>query len=1410
MGLIKPDWNKFVVNSKGDPREYFEWLCYLLFCKKYNKLEGINRYINQKGIENDPIEVEEKVIGFQAKFYDTKLSEHKQEIINMLETISKSYPNLNTLIFYCNKDWGQSRESSIASKIKIEIDEFALNKNIEIIWNTEFYFESLFVVEENKEFMNHFFGDKNILDNYNQIKELNTQYKENIKLISNELIEREEYIQLLEKIKNKNIILHGKAGMGKSGSTMKIIKELEEKDYKYIAIKLDNRIPKANSKSFGKSLGLYSSIVESLNDISPNNKCYIILDQLDALRWTQHHSREALDVCQEMIREVDKFNKSREEKIILIFCSRTYDIENDNSIKHLLENSREMNWEKYEIGNIKDGLLQKMIGKKNYNMLSTKSKSLLKQISNLYIWNQLEDDIKSSEFKTVDELIKAWWIQLKKLSYPNIDEKNLDSFKTKLVNIMMMDEQLNVNSSRLDNRNEIDYLISNGFLIESDNFISFFHQSIYDFFLVEKMLREIYYGDNISKILGKKENQTPMKRYQLQMLLEKILKEDNTLFISVGKDLLKSDDIRFYMKYVLFEVLNQLDEDDITKDIEDFLLELLSDDSYLKHLMNTSFENNIFLIEFLIDKGYLNKWLEDEKKRDITIRLIGIVWQKNSKKLLEFIKEYFEEENNFKIDFSVIFNEFEIEKDTDEQFEIRLDFYNKYPEIVPDMYHIVELFKKNNIRGIKLVKTLLKNKLNNNNFGEIDLNDISDSPEENINLLFELISSNENYIRANEWRFKSFSLLVEEFIFLILKNSTEKLAIIKPNIFFDHYRNYFCSDNKIINSLILSGLNKIPIEYSDKVIKIIIDNFDNLIYDYFVSDNDKFKLIGEVIERHSKNCNESNFKELENKIYRYIDKELFIDYKRRYEYYDMDILINNKKYLYGKLQYRLLPKLDRERVGKNTKELIGVLNRKFVDYELPKGVGMAKFVGTSLDKSISDKELIKLMQREQTKKVKDIERENCFIENSMPNLASTIGRWVKQNTNKYVEILLNDNYLIKEIYIKEILSGLAYSEKLKEVDTKLIENLIIKYNNIDISSSICEIIEKNPEFDWSNKTLEILKNIAENHPDPEDDYYVTDSKTGKDIMTTSINTVRSKAGYSISSLLFKNKNLYDFFKDTIFKLSEDKNLSVKLSSIGGLLAMSNLDRKLSYKKIINMLLEHPILLLNLRYNKLPMTIYINGDAEDKSNIGNIILEGFNLEEKEVIEISGLCIAEIFIRDNYFNEVLTNKDILSKEQASSIIKMLAVYLKEEEFKEKAKRELLEFAKNENFGQIVFDEILLDDRVDIDRDSKFLVELVKNEWKNKNIGNFIYYLERNGLILINYKEIIISMCKQILIEENRDYYSVDYYLPNLLVKLYDESVDIKDISTSQICLDLWDEMYEKGIGNIRELSREIIDR
>ena len=229
--MIKQNWHNFRSKFNDNPQKNFEWFCYLLFCHEFKMPAGIFRYKNQSGIETNPITKDREAIGWQAKFYDTKLSDNKPELIGMIAKSKRDYPDLTKIIFYTNQEWGQGKKEN-DSEIKKEVDQKAKASGIEIEWRTAGFFESPLVTDENEKIAKHFFApDKSIFDllaekqrhTENVLLEIQTDIDFNGKKIE---IDRDEILDCLREDLNQKqiLVVSGVGGVGKTA----VIKKLHE------------------------------------------------------------------------------------------------------------------------------------------------------------------------------------------------------------------------------------------------------------------------------------------------------------------------------------------------------------------------------------------------------------------------------------------------------------------------------------------------------------------------------------------------------------------------------------------------------------------------------------------------------------------------------------------------------------------------------------------------------------------------------------------------------------------------------------------------------------------------------------------------------------------------------------------------------------------------------------------------------------------------------------------------------------------------------------------------------------------------------------------------------------------------------------------------------------------------------
>jgi len=231
--MIKPNWNIFKAKFSENPQDNFEWFCYLLFCKEFNKLLGVSGYKNHRYLEHDPIEKDEEIIGWQAKFYITPLSQHKTEIIRLIEGVKRDYQNITKVIIYTNQNWGQGKKQN-DSQVKLDIDKKAKEIGVEIDWNhMENFFKSPFVSVDNELISKNFFTlDKSIFDligeqqkhTENILNEIQTSIAFNGKTIE---IKRNDVFEKLKNESSRVLVLSGGGGVGKTALIKNLYEQLK-------------------------------------------------------------------------------------------------------------------------------------------------------------------------------------------------------------------------------------------------------------------------------------------------------------------------------------------------------------------------------------------------------------------------------------------------------------------------------------------------------------------------------------------------------------------------------------------------------------------------------------------------------------------------------------------------------------------------------------------------------------------------------------------------------------------------------------------------------------------------------------------------------------------------------------------------------------------------------------------------------------------------------------------------------------------------------------------------------------------------------------------------------------------------------------------------------------------------------
>lgn len=281
------NWNNFRAKFNGKEQKTFEYLCYLLFCREFGQSTGIFRYKNQAGIETEPIQINDEMLGFQSKFFDVKIN--PQEIKESIEKAKIKNPELNKIYLYTNQEFSESsRQDRKEPRQKIEIEDFAKSKGLEIEWRVPSHIEAQLSLHENRALAQYFFSlEKGVID---FIVELHKHTSAILKPIHSEIefdgtkikIDRVDTLNELKATLEKApiVILSGVAGVGKTALVKDFHSSLEDDTSLFIFKATEFNVTHVNeiTNNYGDF-----TILDFVTEQEDIDEKYVVIDSAEKL-----------------------------------------------------------------------------------------------------------------------------------------------------------------------------------------------------------------------------------------------------------------------------------------------------------------------------------------------------------------------------------------------------------------------------------------------------------------------------------------------------------------------------------------------------------------------------------------------------------------------------------------------------------------------------------------------------------------------------------------------------------------------------------------------------------------------------------------------------------------------------------------------------------------------------------------------------------------------------------------------------------------------------------------------------------------------------------------------------------------------------------------------------------------------
>ena len=1280
-------------------------------------------------------------------------------------------------------------------------------------------------------------GDKRIVP---QIDRLNREYRSYFRPLREGLIGRYEFKECIDCIREEqSFIISGNAGAGKSGCTEAVLDYCEKENIPYLAIKLDRRIPQGSCEEWARKLGFPGSISYSIDAVSKNQTGVIILDQLDALRWTQANSSEAIQIGIELINQVNYINRDRKHKMIMVLVCREYDLKNDNNIKLLFQSRQDETeeqkeqWKKISIKNFDDALVKEIIGEK-YDSLITRTREILRIPGNLYIWQHLSEGENYNDCTTTSNLMDKWYRQIcERSSTVGVEERTVIETLDVIVDKLDKTGRLYMPQKSLKAEPRgLNYLVSAEMLYEDGKRIGFVHQSIFDYFISRRMMNQYQEDEPIETIVGEKEKQTPGKRYQIQMFLQNLLEYDSADFLSAGNAMLESDQVRFYVKYVFYEILGEIAEPD--KRITEYVLEKCEDDSTWDYFLNEVLMGNCSYIRLYRAHGILDDWFSDKKRKSAVFQLLGSISPYLDKEDVELIQRHaFKNEDDDKMFSRCMLQE--ISQDTDDFFELRMAFYEQYPEWSQGLYmDVKKVLERDETRYIRLIAFWLRHQIISEGrrvyYYEEELLEFESGVKiQNgmyvLEQLLPYISQESGWeIKHSGWSNDEYHQNgLERAAVEIVKKANSVIIATEPERFWNIYMPYMGKGYCIFNEILLYSFQHLPDSYSDQIIQYLGSDLEKNAFDYTSGEKDQLAYAKKILKNHIDSCSENTLENFAETLVRFQSPHAIERYQYRIDQNKEKICEPVYWSFWGELQYELLPYLPLDRLEKKYQDLYRVLKRRF------EGIESFYINGGSHSGNVSSpvagkeigihqwKQIITNKKLIGTRRTRWKETEEGFTESSLQAFAESFRYMVRTNPIETIEMVLNNQEAVLPVFGDTVYIGVTDSECIDMIQMETWERLFmeIPYNRTrDREICFCRILEKVKNDQWPDWILNqlIYLSVLEKETTQDIIWRGAEKKDLQTLKTLALNSVRGRALKAIGHLLWSRKELLDRFRNVIDRAVTDSEAFIRMAAFEALWPAYNIDREWAEVRILS-IYESDVRMAGRRDSK---GMFFRLYPKYRERILQVIRNCLDTEEKELIQVGMYTVCEFYIQYNEFEDVLAHLEDYSEEHWRALLHMAVLYLENENWREKGKKVILRCKQLYMDIEYPVGGIFDKERVDLKRDSDFLIEIMRSNIGRRTVYSFVRYLEKNACSLKDYAEIIIALCENLLTEElkeNPKQWGVANDLSKLIIALYDETANSgleKDKHIAERCLELWDIMFEKQIGQVRNLSRELMER
>jgi hypothetical protein len=459
-----------------------------------------------------------------------------------------------------------------------------------------------------------------------QVERLRGEFRESLRpsLIHSSLVPRPEARTILDLLTSQAdrrlVVLHGRSGSGKSCVLLQLTELLDQASIPYLPLRLDRRTPQTSSRRYGiEGCDLPESPAVVLRSLNPGRRTVLIVDQLDAVRWTAAHASAPWEACRQVIDDALGLSD-----VAVVVACRTFDLRDDQQIQawHHTRRGHEV-----AVGDLPDDAVAAVVAAAggNHAELAPRQKTLLRSPLHLALWTQtVRAGGSVGGWATHADLLRAFWRSrfeaAARMSVPPTDTRDAVAA---LVSEMDRRGELSVPARTLDPYPKAaDALRSLHVVVEADRRLTFAHQTYFEYQLAARLLDEVQRGGRSVVDWVRAGDQSLLRRDQLRLVLTLLRDEDHGEYIRTLRGLLSAPagKVRFHLRQLALRLLGEVSGP--TPQECELACELVENPAWRDHALDQVFTRHPAWLDASDDRGLLARWLAAEDGRLVDFALL--------------------------------------------------------------------------------------------------------------------------------------------------------------------------------------------------------------------------------------------------------------------------------------------------------------------------------------------------------------------------------------------------------------------------------------------------------------------------------------------------------------------------------------------------------------------------------------------------------------------------------------------------------------------------------------------------------------------------------------------------------------------------------------------------------------------